>query len=112
MVPSRGADIIPTAAGVGVAGGRIGWEAFFLLGVAGPASLPLVRVSADSCATLFLFLLVLATFGGVGLFVRSSLAMDEAALNRVDLLEDIAWRGGPRGFAANRTSVDLKMEGR
>ena len=90
VVPLSGADIKPIAAGVGVAGGRIGLEAFFLLGVAGPASLPLVRGSAVSCATLFLFLLVFATFGGVDPFARSSLIMDEAALNRVDLLEDIA----------------------
>lgn len=70
-----------------MAEGRIGFEAFFLFGVDGPPSLPLVTRSMVSCATLFRFLPVLTTFGGVNPF---SLAMDDAALKRVDLLVDIA----------------------
>jgi hypothetical protein len=73
-----------------VIGGRIGFEAFFRFGVDGPASLPFATDSAGACGTLFLFLLVLATFGGVSPFVRSSLTREDAALSRVDLLEDIA----------------------
>jgi len=86
-VSISGADIKPTAAGVGVAGGRIGLDVLFLFGVDGPASLPFVTGSEVSSAT-FLFILTLATFGGGDLFVRSSL-IDEAVLKRVDLLVDI-----------------------
>ena len=103
----------PIAAGVGVTGGRIGLEAFFLLGVEGPPSLPLplVRGSAGSCGTPFLFLLILATLGGVDTFVRSSLT-DEAALSRADLLEDIEkLRSRRMWFIGKLTAVGLKPKG-
>ena len=106
----RGTDIKPIAAGVGVAGGRIGLLVFFLLGVEGSASLLFVMGSLLSCGTLFLFLLVLAAFGGAGPFV-SSFFMDEAALNRVDLLEDIVKLFRKRLFLAEIVAIDLKGEG-
>jgi hypothetical protein len=75
---------------VGVAGGRMGFEALLLLGVDGPALLPFELGSTGSNATLFLFLAVLATFDGVDPFGRSSLTIEDAALKRADLLVDIA----------------------
>lgn len=78
-----GAVINPIAAGVGVAGGRIGLVTRFLFGVEGLALLPL----GASEGTLFLFLLLFATFGGST--AGSSLTMTEAALKRDDLLEDM-----------------------
>lgn len=77
--------INPIAAGVGVTGGRIGFVAFFLFGVDGAASFPFGRGSAG---TVFLFLLILATFGGESL-AASTLIMGDAAFRRADLLEDI-----------------------
>jgi hypothetical protein len=80
-----GADINPTAAGVGVTGGRIDFVARFLFGVDGPVSVPFGR---DSAGILFLFLLVFANFGG-GSTAAFSLFTGKIALKRADLLEDI-----------------------
>jgi hypothetical protein len=65
----------------------MGFEVFFRLGVDGAALVPFVVVSVASGGTTFLFLPILVGSGGADPFLTSSLM--EAALSRLDLLEDI-----------------------
>jgi len=74
----------PIAAGVGVAGGRMGFATFFFLGVEGPVSL----LFGESTWALFRFLLVLATFWGAS-GAASTLMVGVDAIRRADLLDDI-----------------------
>ena len=82
------------------------------MGVEGPASLSFISGSAISSGIIFLFLLVLATGEDVDPFVSFS-SMEEAALKRVDLLEDIVrLRCRRRLFPANLAALGLRFEGR
>jgi len=71
------------AAGVGVTGGRIGFDGFFLFGVDGAISSTFGRASDGA---FFRFLLATA-FGGVDALLMLSLT--EIALKRADFLEDM-----------------------
>ena len=82
------ADINPTAAGVGVAGGVVAFEARFLFGVNGAAS---AFCSGSGTGALFRFRPVFAFLGTSGSGTGSSLTAAVAALKRAERLEDMAY---------------------